>query len=79
MPDLLVRDIDESLIDALEERARRNGRSVAAEHRLILMNALTQPVKCSFAELLAAMPEVGDDEDFARVQRDGSAVLRSKK
>ena len=72
MSDLLVRDIDESLVDALKERAGRNGRSVVAEHRAILVSALTRPAKRSFAEVLAAMPDVGTDEDFARVQGNAS-------
>ena len=37
---LLIRDIPEALVLALEERAAANGRSAEAEHRLILEEAL---------------------------------------
>lgn len=40
MPQLLIRDIPEALVLALEERAVANGRSAEAEHRLILEEAL---------------------------------------
>ena len=68
MPDLLVRGIDEDLVRALKERAGANGRSAEAEHREILAAALIRPRKRSFAEVLASMPEVGKDADFARVE-----------
>jgi len=65
---LLVRNIDEDLVRALKERAGANGRSVEAEHREILTAALIRPRRRSLAELLAAMPEAGRDEDFVRIQ-----------
>lgn len=40
MAQLLIRDVPEALIRALEERAAANGRSAEAEHRLILQDAL---------------------------------------
>ncbi len=40
MPQLLIRDVSEALVLALEERAAANGRSAEAEHRLILEEAL---------------------------------------
>lgn len=66
MAKLIVRDIDESLVRALKKRAARNGRSAEAEHRSILANALQGSRKRSFAEVLAAMPDVGHDADFER-------------
>lgn len=68
MPDLLVRGVDEAIVKALKERAGRHGRSAEAEHRAILAAALMGPRKRSFAEVLAAMPDVGQDTDFERVQ-----------
>lgn len=65
---LIVRDIDESLVRALKQRAASHGRSAEAEHREILASALRRPRKRSLAEVLAAMPNVGRDEDFARVE-----------
>jgi plasmid stability protein len=49
----------------LKEQAVRNGRSAEAEHRAILKAALNQPKKRSFNEVLASMPNVGLDSDFA--------------
>jgi plasmid stability protein len=68
MADLLVRGIDEELVRALKERAGAHGRSAEAEHREILAAALARPRRRSLAEVLAAMPEVGVDEDFERAE-----------
>ncbi len=65
---LLVRNIDDDLIRALKERAGAHGRSMEAEHRDILAAALIRPRRRSFAAVLAAMPDVGTDADFERVQ-----------
>ncbi len=68
MANLVVRNIDETIVKALKERAGRSGHSAEAEHRLILARALIQPRKKSFAEFLATIPNVGKDSDFERVQ-----------
>jgi plasmid stability protein len=70
MPNLLVRGLDEALVQRLRKRAAANGRSVEAEHRDILAEALHHPKKLSFAELLMSMPEVGADADFERINND---------
>lgn len=72
MAKLLVRNIDEGIVRALKERAGLHGRSVEAEHREILAAALTRPRRRSLAEILAAMPKAGRDEDFERIQSTGS-------
>ena len=66
MANLLVRGVDETLVRALKERAGAMGHSAEAEHRAILAPALTGPRQRSFAEVLAAMPDVGLDADFER-------------
>ena len=71
MPDLIVRGVNEALVRALKARAGALGRSAEAEHREILAAALVGPRKRSFAEVLAAMPDVGRDADFERVQSNG--------
>ena len=43
MAQLIVRNIDASLVQRLKERAARNGRSAEAEHRVILRAALAAP------------------------------------
>lgn len=68
MANLIVRDIDESLVRALKQRAAKYGRSAEAEHREILASVLRQPRKRSLAKALAAIPNVGRDEDFARAE-----------
>lgn len=68
MAQLLVRDVDDALVKALRERAARHGRSAEAEHREILAKALRRTRRRSFAEVLAAMPDVGTDDDFARAE-----------
>jgi len=59
---------DEKLIKALKGRAGRRGVSAEAEHREILAQALLKSRKRSFAEVIAAMPNVGKDCDFERVE-----------
>ena len=65
MANLIVRGIDEALVRTLKQRAAANGRSAEAEHREILASALRRPCKRSFAEILAAIPDVGIDADFS--------------
>lgn len=66
MGQLLVRNVDDALIALLKRRAARNGRSAEAEHREILREVLeVHAARASFKALLAAMPDAGDDEDFA--------------
>ncbi|WP_462323013.1 FitA-like ribbon-helix-helix domain-containing protein, partial [Halochromatium sp.] len=57
---------------ALKERASAHGVSAEAEHRRILEEALLRPKRRSFLQVLADMPDVGHDEDFAR-RRDQTA------
>lgn len=66
MANLLVRDLDPDIVDALKARAAQHKQSAEAEHREILKEALLQPKKKTFAEILASMPNVGKDGDFAR-------------
>jgi antitoxin FitA len=71
MAQLIVRDLPEVLVQALRRRAARNQRSAEEEHRQILRAALQSTRRRSFAQLLAAMPNVGEDDDFARAGEDG--------
>ena len=68
MAQLLVRDVDDAIVKALRELAARHGRSAEAEHREILAKALRRTRRLTFAEVLAAVPNVGTDQDFARVE-----------
>lgn len=62
--DLVLPNVDEDLALALKQRAAANGRSAETEHREILKNALQRPQRRPFSEVLASMPNVGDDVDF---------------
>ena len=44
MSDLLIRKIDPKLKQALEKRARANGRSLSAEAKALLERGVTKPV-----------------------------------
>ncbi|MFO1433756.1 MAG: DNA-binding protein [Candidatus Competibacteraceae bacterium] len=68
MAQLIVRNLDEDLVRRLKLRAARHGRSMEAEHREILRQALQEPEPAkSLKELLLAMPAGGEDQDFERI------------
>ena len=70
MGQLLVRGLDDALIEEIKRRAAASGRSTEAEHREILRQALAGPKRRTFVEALMEIPDVGEDEDFVRVQDD---------
>ncbi|MGZ8238521.1 MAG: FitA-like ribbon-helix-helix domain-containing protein [Methylobacter sp.] len=74
MPSLVVRNIDETIINALKQRAVEHQRSTEAEHRAILAEVLLKPPRKTFAEALAAIPDVGTDADYQRVNDDTNAA-----
>lgn len=61
---LVVRNVDEDIVLALKRMAAAHGHSAEAEHREILRSALKRPPRRSVAEVLASMPNVGEDADF---------------
>lgn len=61
---LVVRNVDEDVALALKQMAAAHGRSAEAEHREILRKVLKRPQRRSVAEVLASMPNVGEDADF---------------
>jgi plasmid stability protein len=72
---LIVRNLEEEVVRELKLRAARHGRSAEAEHREILRQALLplderKPLK----DLLLAIPQVGEDADFARKDDRGREV-----
>jgi plasmid stability protein len=75
MANLIVRNIDEAIVRALKRRASQNGISAEAEHRKILEQALLQPQRKSFADVLSQIPNVGKDSDFERVQDDPASPV----
>jgi len=72
MANLIVRNVDERVVRALKSRAGKHGRSAEAEHRQLLETALLKSRAKSFAEVLASIPNVGKDADFARIDDDAN-------
>lgn len=70
MAQLMVRNLSDELVLALKQRAARRNRSAEQEHREILKAVLQGPRRKALADVLASMPNVGEDEDFARQQVD---------
>jgi plasmid stability protein len=67
MAQLIVRSLEEEVVAALRKRATQKGRSMEAEHRDILRQALGKARRhASLKELLLAMPAAGEDADFVR-------------
>ena len=69
MAQLIVRELEESVVRALKVRAAKKGVSAEAEHRAILREVLLRQPDRSFKKALLAMPNVGKDSDFA-IDRD---------
>lgn len=75
MTELILRDIEEELVEELKLRAEPNGQSPEEEHRQILRRALQSHQRGSLLKkLIEEMPIVGDDEDFERNQDRGRPV-----
>ena len=74
MPLLIVRQIEEKVVEKLQEQAGQDRVSMEGEHRRILREALLgkSTRRLSFKEALLAMPNLGDDKNFER----GSQIQR---
>ena len=69
MAQLIVRKLNDKVVARLKARAAANGRSAEEEHRIILQEQLlgsAQTHRKTFKEMLMGIPDVGDDQDFAR-------------
>ncbi len=67
---LIVRDLSDDLVKALKQRAAKRNHSTEQEHREILQSVLRGPRRRHLADVLAAIPNVGEDSDFQREQND---------
>ena len=76
MAQLLVRDLEDAVVQALRQKAAEEGTSVEEAHRRILRLALLskKPDK-DFKEFLLEMPEGGDDDVFERRRSQPREVL----
>jgi plasmid stability protein len=70
MAQLLVRDLEPEVVQALKRKAAAEGTSVEEAHRRLLREALlkTWP-RLSFKEALLRMPDDGDEEVFSRKKK----------
>lgn len=68
MGQLIVRNLEDEIVQALEERAARHGRSAEAEHREILRQALLAAPAEDPKAVLLDMPDVGEDADFEHLR-----------
>ena len=70
MAQLVVRNLESDLIHRLKQRAAEQGISAEEEHRRILRRALFGPEE-EFPDLKSflIMPDIGEDEDFARLRQ----------
>ena len=72
MAQLIVRKIEPEVVAKLKERAVKQGRSAEEEHRAILREVLLGPAAgqstITFEAYLQIMPNVGEDEDFSRIE-----------
>ena len=71
MPQLLVRDVPQDVVEALKRRAVEHGRSAEAEHRVILEEAL-RPGRAGFWERAAKLRE----ETRGRIFTDSTDLIR---
>jgi antitoxin FitA len=66
MSQLVVRNIEPEIVEALRQRAAAANISAEEQHRRLLREALARPRKLTFEELILSMPNGGRDEDFER-------------
>lgn len=72
--DLLVRGVNEEVVNAPKKRAGAHSPSAEAEYRAILAAVLLTPRRRPLAELLASMPDVGRDGDIERREHEAVAA-----
>jgi plasmid stability protein len=77
MPELIIRDMDESLLQRLQERAALHGHSAQMEARLILAEAVRAPagpawgpVRAIHDQLAGSGRQFSDSVDMLREDRE---------
>ena len=65
MAQLIVRNVENDLVQRLKQRAAEHGRSAEEEHRQLLRAALRSE---GLLDQLERMPDAGSDGDFCRVR-----------
>jgi antitoxin FitA len=76
MAQLLVRDLEEEVVQALRQRAAEEGTSVEEAHRRLLRSVLlSKKITKTFKEALLEMPDDEDNSIFERVKRKARKVV----
>ncbi len=76
MAQLLVRELEEEVVQALRLRAAAEGTSVEEAHRRVLRSVLlSKKPRKTFKEALLEMPDDGDNSIFERVRRKPRKVV----
>jgi antitoxin FitA len=73
MPDILIRNIDSAVAKALKDRARKHGRSLQAELKLLLNEAAEREVRM---ERFREVQERVSDDTRHRPQTSSTILLR---
>jgi plasmid stability protein len=72
MSELILREVELSIVEKLKQRAAKHHRSVEEEHRTILRDTLMgdseETPTITFEAYLRTMPDVGTDTDFSRIE-----------
>ena len=71
---LIVRNLDATLIDRLKHRAALNGRSAEAEHRAILQNVLLDQAPENFKAWLLSLADLDVELPVERSADKGRSV-----
>ena len=74
MAQLIVRNLDDVLIDRLKSRAARHGRSAEAEHRAILQSVLLDEAPGNFKEWLLSLTDLDVELPVERSKDKGRNV-----
>jgi plasmid stability protein len=72
MAELLLRNVEATIVARLKARADEHRRSVEDEHTAILRDVLLvgdqEPPAMTFEAYLRKMPDAGTDADFSRIE-----------
>ena len=65
---LVVRNLENKIVNGLKKRDAQHGKYSEAEHRSILEETLLRTNKQSYAEAILSIPNVDHDKDFERIE-----------
>jgi plasmid stability protein len=74
MPEVIIQEVDEELLNQLQNRANHHGHSLQTELKIILEQALAEPPKISMPEFLARVEPIRR-RTANRIQTDSVELL----